>query len=275
VGPDEFTDIGQYLFVVSSFLEFQNPRRDWVRRDANNPTTPADINIHPDRSLSGHSIVIDTSPPMLNSAYGVQTDHSDGLFYPGEEIRLSIQFNKPVAVSGDAIYLVLDCGPKLSSHPFNGFAFIDKALPDNVTIEFVYVVEQYVNTSGKSSIPSLEIQSGGAALVVLQNQNAYIRRKTLSPLTDAELNSESVFGSLSASHTIQLDGFPPVVNSVSVVSTDPPFASSLYPDDSVLLEVQFSAPIVANCSPVLVLAVRYYREAEYVSGNGSDTFTFK
>ena len=275
VGLYDFTAKDEVLRISSTFIEFQNPRSNWVRRDANVPTTNAVLDFNPFSFIS--NIVIDASPPSLNSIYGVQTDHPDGTFYTGETIRLSVQFNKPIAAKGDAIYLILDCGVRLPGATYNGFAYIDKVLPDNVTIEFVYVVEEYVNTTSKAGIKFLDIESGGAALVVLSAQNAYIRRLSSSPTADADLYTDDVlFSGLSGSHFIEVFGFPPVVQEVSIVSTNPPAATLLQPDDSAIIEVRFSDPVIANCSPVFVVAVGYYyREAVFVAGNGTDTLQFK
>lgn len=272
VGINDFTGPTQTLSIVSNILEFRDTRNDWIRRYANDPTTAADLTI---QSAQSTNIIIDTTPPVLDSAYGVQTDHEDGTFYPGEVIRLSVQFDKPIVAKGDAIYLVLDCGPRFPGASYNGFAYIDNVLSDNKTIEFKYVVEANVNTTNKLGIKVLDIESGRSALVVVASEAAYIRRLSTSPLTDADLYTDSVFGSLSAAHSIELFGFPTVVQSVTIVSTDPSSASSLQPDDSAIIAVQFSGPVIANCSPVFVVAVGFYREAVYVGGNGTNVFQFR
>lgn len=270
VGLNDFTGTGQYLDVISSIIEFQNPRNNWVRRDANIPTTDAQLGISTG-SLSDRRIVIDATLPALDTGYGVQTDHPDGAYYTGETIRLSVQFTKPIAAKGDAIYLKLDCGSRLPGATYNGFAYIDKVLQDNMTVEFVYVVEENVNTTSKVGTKFLDIEYGGAALVVLSDEHAYIRRLSSSPIADADLYTEGLF----LSKAIEVFGFPPVVEQIAIVSTNPPSASLLQPDDSAIIEVKFSSPVIANCSPVFVVAVGYYREATFVSGNGTDTFQFQ
>lgn len=276
VGENEFTPVGQNLYIVSTFLQFQNPRRDWIKRDANVLSTLAGLNIDFGyASLSAHFITIDTSPPMLSAAYGVQTTHINGLFYPGEEIFLSVQFDKPVVARGDAIFLVLDCGVHARATPYDGYAYITQVLSDNVTVEFLYVVEKHVNTSSKVGMKLLDIKSGGEALVIISEQNSYIRRKSTVPTTNVNSYTDSVYGSLSATSSISLLGFPPVVETITIQATSPAGASLLQPDDYVLVDVAFSTYVIATCSPVLVLAVGFYREAVYYSGNGTEVFTFK
>jgi hypothetical protein len=51
--------------------------------------------------------------------------------------------------------------------------------------------------------------------------------------------------------------------------------TTLYPDDHIYIHVTFNAPMVATCSPVLVMRVGGYQDAILVGGNGTNTFLFR
>lgn len=255
--------------------EFTNRVAAFIRRRSDTPTTLANYSLGGlvDLFASQHSIGIDTTPPQLDASYGLQTSHADGTYYPGEYIYLTVRFDKPVVVSGVGIYLDMDAGPHGSSDAtdYLGYAYIKRLLPDGVTVEFLYIVEKNVNTT------RLDIQPGATSLVVPE-ETAFIRRASTHPITSANVNTSWVHASSAAlrnSAALEVIGFPPVVLSTLLLSTSPPAAAVLYPDDFALIEVIFSAPVVSTCSPVLVMAAKYFRAAEYVSGNNTDTYVFK
>lgn len=222
--------------------------------------------------VSGASIVIDTTQPVLDTGYGIQTSKEDGTYYPGEHIFLTVRFDKAVTTFGEGIYLRLACGSHSTtkSLDYQGRAYKYGAMhADNVTMEFLYIVETNTNCT------KLDIVDGSA---LVTDERSWIRQLTTHPSCAANLSTADIFNggtSLKDQAALKLQGYPPTVDSVSVVSTVPSGATTLYPDDTVTIEVVFSAPVVANCSPVMVMYNNYAREATYVSGNGSDTFTFE
>eukprot|EP01034_Spumella_vulgaris_P023126 gene23126-29319_t len=246
-----------------------------IRRLSDRPTTLVDYTLSSsvrNAFVAAHSLVIDTSAPRLELSYGVQTTHRDGQFYPGEHILLTVRFDRPVVTFGDGIFLVLECGPKSNNvvDSYQGFAFVDRLLADNRTLQFLYVAERNTNCS------RLDIAEGDALRIT--EQAAFIKLKSMHPIVHANLSTAQIRGdesSLGRTSAISLAGFAPFVSNVSITHTHPAGASVLYPDDSVFIQVRFTAPVYANCSPVLVITAGFLREATYFSGNNTDTFVFK
>jgi hypothetical protein len=253
---------------------FSNKIAGSIRRRADRPTTQANYDLTAVAAAfsAAHAMVVDATPPALDASYGVQTTHADGVLYPGEHVYLTIAFDRPVAVSGVGIHLVMDAGPHgTAAGDYAGRAYISRLLSDNVTLEFLYIVEQYTNTT------QLDVTAGAFSLVV-PGDTAYIRRLSTAPSLAADVTSTVLHASAMAlrnNANLQVLGYAPYVISTTLVSTVPVSATVLYPDDSALIQVVFSAPVVTTCAPVLVIAARYFREAQYVSGSGTDTLLFR
>ena len=267
----EFTVAHTNLSITSDYIQFLSVQHT-ILRYSDHPSAPANITLH-GVSL-GADVTVNTDVPKLLSSYGVQTTHADGSYYPGEAIRLTVQFDKEVVWGaidgrGTGIYLSIECGSRTSTTPYYGRAFVEALLADNVTLQFLYIVEANVNCT------ELEIIPGGGALVI-EEQTAYIKRKTTTPTTNADVDTSSLY--LNTTASLSLLGFTPTVVETSLLSINYTNgnADELYPGDTVLVGVQFSAPTIANCTnPVVVIAAKYYRDAVYVSGNGSTDFTFR
>jgi len=259
------------------FYNYTNVISGCIKRNSTFPTTIVNYDIQTARSvfIHNHAIVIDTSIPYLDPTYGLQTTHPDGTYYSGEYIYLTVRFTKPIVAYGDGILIKLDAGPHQYNSPFNnymGYAYIHRVYEDDMTVEFLYIVEQHVNTT------RLDVASGNESLVIIE-RGAYILRKSTHPVTKANLNTTVLYDShttsLRSTAALHLIGYPPVILSTALHSTYPSSTSDLYSDDYALIEVTFSAPVVTLCAPVLVIQAIYFREAHYISGNGTDRYLFK
>lgn len=216
--------------------------------------------------LAIHSIIIDTAPPKLLTSYGVQSSSAGKTFYTGDEIFITISFDKAVSVLG-SFSLVLQIGPRSTGvAPFNSIS------ADNKVIEFKYTVQRGVNTS------TLDIVAGGEA-ITFPPQDAYIRRLSASPTLAADVNTTDVFlSSISLRKArIKLRGLETVVVSASLNTTSRVNPTRLYVDDFAVIQVKFTTPVVMSCPAVLVMSLNssVERVAEYFSGNGSDTILFR
>lgn len=234
------------------------------------PTTDVDPSL-----VSGMTgVTIDTSQPILDLSYGVQTDKPSGTYYPGEDIMITVKFTKAVVTYGEGIWLRLKCGAHSTTKEldYRGLAFMygDVLGPDNTTLQFLYTVEPNVHC------PALDIADGSALVV---DNRSWIRDQTTFPRCNANLSTAEIYNSGTSSlrnqSALALNGLSPVVNSVRIISTVPAGATTLYPDDFINIEVVFSAPVVANCTPVLVMYNNFAREAVYVNGSTTDTWYFR
>ncbi|RYH30929.1 hypothetical protein EON65_03875 [archaeon] len=240
----------------------------WLRRRSTYPT----LDVNGDFSvavlsnfISNSDIAIDTTRPKLDIAFGVRTNMSDGVYYPGDKIWLYVKYDKPIAWYGVSLLLRLFTGPSMTA----GSAFVQALLDDQRTLEFMYVVRIGDNVS------RLDIGSEYFALDIVANES-YVKRLSTFPTTEAEFVTADIRnGNTSLRDTAALSLYGQPLKPLSVtLSTNPFNASQLIPDNSILLSVTFDGPVIANCAPVIVLSLNYYREAVYVSGNGTNTFVF-
>ena len=216
--------------------------------------------------LATHNIIIDTSPPKLLTSYGIKSSGAGKTFYTGDEVFITISFDKAVSVLG-LFSLVLQTGPRSSGlAPFNSIS------ADNKIIEFKYTVLRAVNTS------ALDIVAGGDA-ITFPPQDAYIRRYSASPTMAADVNTTGVFLSSNSlkKARIKLNGLESAVASASLNATSRMNPTRLYVDDFAIIQVKFTTPVVMSCPAVLIMSLNssVERVAEYLSGNTSDTILFK
>lgn len=220
--------------------------------------------------MAAHNISIDTTVPVLNATYGVQSNLTDGTYYVGDEITLFIQFTYPVVIGANGITLELNCGNEIT-----GYAMYERLLDDGVTLAFVYTVEGGVNTS------ALDIKSGKA--LTLSGDDTYIRRVATVPTMNVNLSTSVIYTRAGNAKSLQdyvhleLYGYYAVITNINVSSVHRADASQavLFPDDYVLFDVTFDIDVVVSCIPVFLISVGTEREAQYISGSGTDTLTFK
>ncbi len=247
----------------------------WIRRQSTWPVTSVEYNISAvvlQSFYSNYTVLVSRTIPSINLTYGLQTDFTRAIAYPGDSISLFLKFSDPLVVIGRGLYLYLSVGRLSTSSPAPiGMASFMRVLEDNVTLEFQYTVE--MNTA----VNALTIASGRNALKIVTNDTTV---KTLAtfPTQDVDLKTiglDSGVSALPAFKVIQLRSDPPVVVNVTLARTIPA-ASILYSDNQAFIEVSFTEPVIATCDPVLVLDFpSFYREAQYISGNGSKVLQFR
>eukprot|EP01033_Poteriospumella_lacustris_P006607 gene6608-4759_t len=253
-----------------------------IRRQSTYPSWTANYTI-PYTLYAGfnatENIRINTQTPSLNVAYGVRTDTSDGVYYVGDEIDVSVQFQKDVVVHGIGLALRLDVNADVASGTVSeatGLAYYAYTEQDNRTVHFTYRVEPGANTT------ALALANTGAALSIVSEESTQVLRKSSLPTAVANLSTEAIrlASALTLSNgataaAIRVYGYPAVVVAVELDHTVPTNATTLYPDDLIVINVTFSAAVVATCRPVLRLQFNYVREAAYVGGNLSNVLTFQ
>lgn len=225
------------------------------------------------------NIRINTQTPILNVDYGVRTDNVDGVYYVGDEIDVSVQFQKDIVVQGIGLALRLDVNADVASGTVSeamGLAYYAYTEQDNRTVHFTYRVEPGANTT------ALALANTGAALEIVSEESTQVLRKSSLPTAVANLSTEAIrlANALTLSNggtaaAIRLYGYPTVVLGVDLDHTVPTNATTLYPDDLVVINVTLSTAVIATCRPVLRLQFNYVREAVYVSGNLSNVLTFQ
>jgi hypothetical protein len=248
-----------------------------ILRKSDNPSTAANTSLVEmiQKFNLSHHIVINTDVPILDSEYGLRSSHAQGTYFMGEDIYITIRYNKPIIVTAfaGALNLLFTTGiPTHVQDTLIGYAQYVSVLDDDQTVQFLYTVAQNTNRTNMDIIP------GGNALTI-SNNGASIKRMSTHPTTDANRNTTFLLlsnHSLSETSKISLNGYLPFVQSVPFLS-----ASSstndyyLHPDDSVLFAVVFTGKVQFTCSPVILMNVGFTREAKYVSGNKTNTLIFK
>ena len=266
---DNVTNLGMYGEIV---LHNQHTK---VLRLSDQPIAPANLSVAvaAEGFSQKHAITINTDPPMIDTVYGINTTHPNGVFYPGENIYFTIRFTKPVVIQSvfGAINLLLKTG----TYPQNrqlGYAAYQRVLSDHHTILFLYTVETTVNKT------HIDILPGNDALQLAPYPAAYIRRLSTIPTTDAIVTTGALYNSgnsIRNRRSIAVFGYTPFVTSVTLIETHPKGKLNLYPDDYIIFLVKFTGRVIITCTPVVVLNVGYQREAIYLSGNQSSSFYFK
>ncbi|KAF1778528.1 Gamma-tubulin complex component protein [Phytophthora cactorum] len=92
-----------------------NVNGGFIKHCSQRPTTDAVVTMAavPVKLSSVNNIVIDTATPTIDATVGVTSGTSNGIYAPGDEIKILITFTKPVTVTGVTGYprLFLETGP--------------------------------------------------------------------------------------------------------------------------------------------------------------------
>ena len=271
VRTNDYTVTGVNLTVFETAIQVPTATR--IQRICSTPFTGTDANLDlallPALFLKTHSILIDRVRPAIDVNYGIRTNHSNGVYYPGENVFITARFDRPVVAVGVSINLYLQTGSP--QDPLNGIALLLNVLDDDVTLLFMYTVVAGTNTT------KLDIINGSALFVA--GSGTYIRRKSTTPTLDADVSTSAVYvsgNSLAQLSNIQLYGFQPVVTGVSIVHVNQSYPGHiLYPDDAVTIRLTYSTRVITTCSPVLLVdAGTYLREANFIAGNGTQYLDF-
>lgn len=264
---------------ITTTLGFSNtiielPIGSSIKRLSPIPITDADIDITQFalEFIQRYSIDIDTTPPILDTTYGVTTDKSSGIYYAGEIFLIYIKFNKPISIKGISITLYMDTG-----RGFSDTALINRILPDLQTLEFKYITTTNVNITG------FDIYTTNA-LYFVGDSNNYIRRLSTNPLTNVNTDTSLLYNSgntLRTNKQIIILSAIPVIRQVLIntVNQQDTSGNNLYADDTVIIDVIFSTPIYTICNPVIIMdtheTLDNTREAKYIGGNESNILQFK
>lgn len=230
-----------------------------IQRYSDNPTINASLSILSTVVAIDSDIVIDTDRPVLNASYGVQTDKLSGQYFTGEVIYFTIQFTKSIVIIGDDIKLAFDGGVKM-------FALFDTLENDNLTIRFRLNVPLLANTSRLTL-------SKPISLLIPSDKSSRILRKSSNPTALVNVDAGHIDSSIQGNIVLGLNGYRPHVETIEVLRNDT--IIDYYPDDILLIQVNFSTEAVTNCRPVLIVNAGYDAEAIYIQGNGTKSFLFQ
>uniref|UniRef100_K3WAD3 YHYH domain-containing protein n=1 Tax=Globisporangium ultimum (strain ATCC 200006 / CBS 805.95 / DAOM BR144) TaxID=431595 RepID=K3WAD3_GLOUD len=241
----------------------------FIKHYSSRPTTdviPA-MATAPSNLASLNSIVIDTSTPMVNPMIGVTSSASNGVYAPGDEIEIMVTFTKPVSVQGyPRLYLETGSVKRPAGY---------KSGHTTKSLKFVYTIAAY----------DIHLATGNAHLNY-RDDNAldlnggsikrYIQRGTGASNAVLSLTAATTQGkSLMNNAQIDLDGVPPTVLALSIVSAP---SGNVIRGDLVVIGISFSSRVIVDTTrgiPSLQLYVgEYNRQAIYTSGSGTLALLF-
>jgi len=221
-------------------------------------------------------ITLDPSPPQIVS---VETDktaspycHPLCSYTVGEEVRISVTFDKPVAVTGEQIYLAMDVTDMTDNSNRAIFLPEESSL---LQLMFLYTVGPNHTSYGEGLAYVCDDSNCGLRL----SQAATIKRASATPTVDANLALPPLPDhgvSIDESNIIIVDtsGLPTVT---SVSSSTPNGQYS--PGDMIEIAVLFNKSVVVIGQPFLTLDVGAVSGeagiAMYKSGSGSSTLYFE
>jgi hypothetical protein len=258
------TDMSSSLSFSSGGSLIDLPSGANIYRKSENPVTTANPSFA-SATITAYVIAIDTTAPALDPSYGIVIVESADVYYPGQDIHFSVKFDKEVVISGIQVYLYLQTvSATPSTIGYGQFVSVDS---DKKTAHFLYIVDDFAQTS------QLDIYDSNSLVV---SGDSYIRRDSTIPTMNANMDTSSYLTAISSVKTIQFESTELVVNSVSVQSATVALGGTdLKTDDYFLIDVVFSGRVTATCTPVFMVKAGIVRVAEYVSGNNTNTFTFK
>lgn len=221
-------------------------------------------------------IALDPTPPQVAS---VETNkavspycHPSFSYTVGEEVRISVTFDKPVVVTGEQIFLIMNVTDDITENSNRAF-FLPKESSSS-RLMFLYTVGLNHTSYGKGLRYACDELNCSLGL----GQAATIKRASTTPTVDADLTLPPLQEhgiSIDDSHLIIIDtsGLPAVI-SVSSSSPDGQYS----PGDIIEIAVLFSKSVVVIGQPFLTLDVGVISEAGiamYKSGSGSSTLYFE
>lgn len=245
-----------------------NVNGGFIKRFSQSPTTDAVLTVAPaSTKLSDvNNIVIDTAIPTVDSAVGVASSTSNGIYAPGDEIRILITFTKPVTVTNNP-RLFLNTGPT------NRFASYTNGSGSKV-LTFMYRVSAG-DTVGSGYLNYQDDQA-------LDLNGGFITRSLVgsSGLSEASavitlVSATNAGKALANNAQLLIDGLPPSITTIFISSAP---TTTVSRSDEVLIGVTFSGLVTVDSTkgtPYLLLAVGdRNRKAIYKSGSGSLSLLF-
>ncbi|KAL7554992.1 hypothetical protein ACHAWF_018570 [Thalassiosira exigua] len=222
-----------------------------VKGAASIPTLDADLTLPPssEYGLSGdelNPVIVDTSgnPQVI----GVSSALGNGAFVPGDIIEIAVQFDRDVAVSGDP-FLTLDVGkPEAGIATYKAGSGTSILLFEyEVGIDHIALDLEYIDKH------SLYLGFDGV-------NSGTIKQASTNPTVDAnvDLVPPTNTGSLASNSDVQIDSRIPFI---TLIAATPGQHST---GDEILIQVQFSRPVVVTGKPLLALNAGILdRVAEY------------
>ena len=222
-------------------------------------------------------ITLDPFPPQIVS---VETDKPASPYcYPlcsytiGEEVRISVTFDKPVAVTGEQIYLAMNVTDDITDYS-NRASFLPEE-SSSLQLMFLYTVGLKHTSYGNG----LAYVCGEMNCTLGLGQGATIKQASDTPTIDANLALPPLLDhgiSMDDSNLIIVDtSGPPTVTSVSSSTSNGQYS----PGDVIGIAVIFSKSVVVSGQPFLTLDVGVASGeagiAMYKSGSGSSTLYFE
>jgi hypothetical protein len=247
-----------------------------IKRLSDIPTTAINPSLASFRSMFNAqvNITVDTSVPVLDTAYGIvpRAANASETIYPGDSIAIYVKFNKQIYIANDAITLTLECTS------FYCYAQFAELLPDEQTMRFSLTVPQSASSS------DLDIVNTGTALLS-SAQLTYIKRKATTPTQNVDASTTAIYSSnsLAANGDIVVAGNAATLSHLTThnmymdwaVAPNAEHPRTMFVDDTVVIGVHFTHPVILTCTPVFVVQLEgKTREATYAQGNLSDTIYF-
>ncbi|GMF43046.1 unnamed protein product [Phytophthora fragariaefolia] len=254
-------DVTANINVNGGFIKHfsQRPTTDVVLIMSTVPVTLSSVN----------NIVIDTVIPTIDTAVGVTSSTSNGVYAPGDEIKILVTFTKPVAVTGYP-RLFLETGPIKRPAGYSSgsgtkvLTFVYRvSAGDTAGVGFLnYRDDQALNLNGGTISRSIVGSSGALGVPTIITLTAVtVARKALSD--NAQLT---------------IDGLPPTVTRIFVSSVSSAPSTTVTRGDEVVIGISFSALVTVDTTkgtPTVLMAVGdNNRQAVYKSGSGSQSLLF-
>ncbi|KAG6962697.1 hypothetical protein JG688_00008480 [Phytophthora aleatoria] len=257
-------DAAAKLDVMASI----NVNGGFIKHCSQRPTTDAVMTMAavPVKLSSVNNIVIDTATPTIDATVGVTSGTSNGIYAPGDEIKILITFTKPVTVTGYP-RLFLETGPiKRPAGYTTGSG--------TKVLTLVYRVSAG-DTAGNGFLNyrddhALRLNGGTITRSLVGSTGATGVSAVLS-LTSATSSGKA----LANNAQLTIDGLPPTVTRISVSSAP---SSTVTRGNEVVIGISFSALVTVDTTkgtPTLQMDVgSYNRQAVYKSGSGSQSLLF-
>ncbi|KAE9349101.1 Gamma-tubulin complex component 2 [Phytophthora fragariae] len=248
-----------------------NVNGGFIKHFSQRPTTNVVVTMStvPIKLSNASNIVIDTAIPTIDATVGVTSSTSNGIYAPGDEIKILITFTKPVAVTGYP-RLFLETGPIKRPAGYSSGS-------GTKVLTFVYRVSAG-DTAGGGFLNYRDNQAlnlnGGTISRSIVGSTGAVGASAVIILTAATLASKA----LSDNAQLTIDGLPPTVTRISVSSVSSAPSTTVTRGDEVVIGISFSALVTVDTTkgtPSLLMAVGdQNRQAVYKSGNGSQSLLF-
>ncbi|KAF4148535.1 Calx-beta domain [Phytophthora infestans] len=245
-----------------------NVNGGFIKRFSQRPTIDAIVTMTavPAKLSTVNNIVIDTAIPTVDATVGVTSGSSNGIYAPGDEVKILVTFTKPVYVTGYP-RLILETGPiKRPAGYTTGSG--------SKVLTFVYRVSAG-DTAGVGFLNYWDNQAlrlnGGTITRSLVDSRGTTGVSAVLSLASTTNSGRALVNNAQ----LAIDGIPPTVTSIAISSAPSPTVTR---GNEVVIGISFSALVTVNTtkgSPILQMDVGIYnRQAVYKSGSGSQSLLF-